>query len=114
MAFVDRSYGGVEIDGVQRWKSGQRRGVTRGLKSMIKRRSGIEPTIGHMKSDGRLGRNWLKVAIGDTLHAMPCGAVNNLRIIMRKLRRFCADLLMQRWNAIQRIGIARFVIEYKI
>jgi hypothetical protein len=29
---------------------------------MIKRRSAIEPAIGHMKSDGRLGRNWLKGA----------------------------------------------------
>ena len=60
MVFVDRGYRGVDIDGVQVWKSGQRRGVTRGLKAMIKRRSAIEPTIGHMKSDGRLGRNWLK------------------------------------------------------
>jgi hypothetical protein len=32
------------------------------IKAMIKRRSAIEPTIGHMKSDGRLGRNWLKGA----------------------------------------------------
>ena len=33
MAFVDRGYKGAEIDGVQIWKSGQRRGVTRGLKA---------------------------------------------------------------------------------
>ena len=90
MVFVDRGYRGTEIDGVQIWKSGQRRGVTRGLKAMIKRRSAIEPTIGHMKSDGRLGRNWLKGAIGDALHAVLCGAGHNLRIIMRKLRLFCA------------------------
>ena len=70
MVFVDRGYRGVDIDGVQIWKSGQRRGVTRGLKAMIKRRSAIEPTIGHMKSDGRLGRNWLKGALGDALHAI--------------------------------------------
>ena len=60
MAFVDRGYRGVEVAGVPIWKSGQRRGVTRGLKAMIKRRSAIEPTIGHMKIDGKLGRNWLK------------------------------------------------------
>lgn len=93
MAFVDRGYRGVEIDGVQIWRSGQRRGVTRGLKAMIKRRSAIEPTIGHMKSDGKLGRNWLKGALGDAIHAVLCGAGHNLRLILRKLRLFCADLL---------------------
>ena len=65
MAFVDRGYRGVEVAGVQIWKSGQRRGVTRGLKAMIKRRSAIEPTIGHMKNDGKLGRNWLKGSLGE-------------------------------------------------
>lgn len=93
MVFVDRGYRGVEIDGVQIWKSGQRRGVTRGLKAMIKRRSAIEPAIGHMKSDGRLGRNWLKGALGDAMHAVLCGAGHNLRLIMRKLRLFCAVIL---------------------
>ena len=92
MVFVYRGYKGAEIDGVQIWRSGQRRGVTRGLKAMIKRRSAIEPTIGHMKSDGRLARNWLKGALGDAMHAVLCGAGHNLRIILRKLRLFCALL----------------------
>lgn len=66
---VDKGYRGVQVDGVQILRSGQRRGVTRTMKAMIKRRSAIEPTIGHMKSDGRLGRNPLKGALGDALHA---------------------------------------------
>jgi len=41
---VDRGYQGVVVDGVQILRSGQCRGVTRGLKAMIKRRSAIEPT----------------------------------------------------------------------
>lgn len=86
-------YRGVEIDGVQIWKSWQKRGVTRGLNSMIKRRSAIEPTIGHMKSDGKLGRNWLKGTLGDAMHAVLCGAGHNLRLIIRRLRLFYADLL---------------------
>ena len=92
MTFVDRGYKGAEIDGVQIWRSGQQRGVTRGLKAMIKRRIAIEPTIGHMKSDGRLGRNWLKSALGDAMYAVLCGAGHNLRIILRKLRLFFALL----------------------
>ena len=89
MVFVDRGYKGVEVDHVQIWRSGQRRGVTRGLKAMIRRRSAIEPTIGHMKSDGKLGRNWLKGAFGDALNAVLRGAGHNLRLIINKLRGAC-------------------------
>jgi IS5 family transposase len=87
---VDRGYRGVDIDGVRILRSGQRRGITRTLHRMIKRRSAIEPTIGHMKSDGRLGRNPLKGALGDALHALLCGAGHNLRLLIRKLRLLCA------------------------
>ena len=59
---------------------------------MIKRRSAIEPTIGHMKMDGRLGRNPLKGALGDALHAVLCGAGHNLRLLIRKLRLLCAQI----------------------
>lgn len=62
---VDRGYRGVDIPGVHIWRSGQKRGVTRTIRAMIHRRSAIEPTIGHVKSDGKLGRYWLKDAIGD-------------------------------------------------
>lgn len=51
-----KGYRGVEIEGVRILRSGQRRGITRTLKAMIKRRSAIE----YMKMDGRLGRNPLK------------------------------------------------------
>jgi transposase, IS5 family len=54
----------------------------------LKRRNAIEPVIGHMKSDGRLGRNFLKGALGDAMNAALCGAGHNLRIILRKLRFF--------------------------
>lgn len=60
---------------------------------MIKRRSAIEPTIGHMKTDGRLGRNPLKGAIGDALHAVLCGAGHNIRLLIKKL----ALLFVQIW-----------------
>ncbi|MBB5421604.1 hypothetical protein OKW33_006501 [Paraburkholderia atlantica] len=60
---------------------------------MIRRRSAIEPAIGQMKSDGTLGRNWLKGAPGDALHAVLCGAGHNLRLILRKLRFICVLIL---------------------
>lgn len=60
---MDKRYRGVEIKGVRILRSGQKRGITRTLKVMIKRRSAIEPAIGHMKMDGRLARNHLKGAL---------------------------------------------------
>ena len=93
VAIVDRGYKGVAIDGVKIYHPGLRRGITRGLRAMIRRRSAIEPAIGHMKTDGKLDRNWLKGAPGDAMHAVLCGAGHNLRMILRKLRLFCVFVL---------------------
>lgn len=89
-AIVDRGYKGVKLEGVRILMSGQKRGITRTLKAMIKRRSAIEPAIGHMKMDGRLARNPLKGALGDALHAVMCGVGHNLRLILAALRLACA------------------------
>jgi IS5 family transposase len=64
VAIVGCGYRGVEIEGVKIYHPGLRRGITRGLRAMIRRRSAIEPTIGHMKSDGKLGRDWLTGGTG--------------------------------------------------
>ena len=79
--------------GIRIWPSGMRRGVTRRLRQDIKRRSAVEPMIGHMKNDGLLRRNWLHGRLGDALHAVLCGAAHNLRMILRKLRLLCAQIL---------------------
>ena len=85
IAIVDKGYRGVQVQGVQILRSGQHRGVTRAMKAMIRRRSAIEPTIGHMKMEGRLARNPLKGALGDALHAVLCGAGHNIRLMLKKL-----------------------------
>ncbi|RKT98749.1 IS5/IS1182 family transposase [Burkholderia sp. Nafp2/4-1b] len=94
IAVVDRGYKGVAVDGVKVYHPGLRRGITRGLQAMIRRRSAIEPAIGHMKADGKLDRNWLKGSLGDAIHAVLCGAGHNLRMILRKLRLFYALILV--------------------
>jgi IS5 family transposase len=93
IAVVDRGYRGVAIDGVKIYHPELRRGITRGLRKMFRRRSAIEPAIGHMKADGKPDRNWLKGALGDAIHAVLCGAGHNLRMILRKLRLFYALIL---------------------
>lgn len=91
---VDKGYKGVELDQVHILRSGQKRGITRRLKAMIKRRSAIEATIGHMKTDGRLSRNPLKGRVGDALHAVLCGAGHNIRLLLKKLRLFYGSILL--------------------
>src|SRR3984885_2529912 len=103
VAIVDRGYKGVGIDGVKIYHPGLRRGITRGLRAMIRRRSAIEPAIGHMKTDGRLDRNWLKGALGDAMHAVLCGAGHNLRMILRRLRLFYAFMLALLLNSAVRV-----------
>ncbi|MEX3860482.1 IS5/IS1182 family transposase, partial [Paraburkholderia sp. BR10923] len=48
IAIVDRGYRGAEPDGGKVYHPGLRRGITRTLRAMIRRRSAIEPAIGHM------------------------------------------------------------------
>ena len=43
-------------------QTGDKQGVTVAIKKKLKRRSAVEPVIGHMKNDGVLGRNFLKGA----------------------------------------------------
>jgi transposase, IS5 family len=93
VAIVDLGYKGVAVDEVKIYHPGLRRGITRGLRAMIRRRSTIEPAIGHIKTDGKFDRNWRKSALGDAMHAMLCGAGHNIRMILRKLGLLCVFIL---------------------
>ncbi|WP_342272279.1 transposase [Candidatus Tisiphia endosymbiont of Parasteatoda lunata] len=54
-------------------------------KAMLKRRSAIEPIIGHLKSYGRVGRNYLKGVIGDVINPLISAVGLNLRCIANHL-----------------------------
>jgi hypothetical protein len=45
----------------------------------LKRRSAIEPTIGHVKSDNRMDRNYLKGVAGDMMNAILAATGYNMR-----------------------------------
>jgi IS5 family transposase len=49
--------------------------------------------IGHMKQDGRLGRNHLLGAAGDAINALLVAAGHNLPLILTWLRLFVAWFL---------------------
>lgn len=93
LAIVDRGYRGHDVRGTQVLISGMRRGLTPGLKAQLRRRSAIEPEIGHMKTDGRLSRCPLKGTSGDAIFAVLCGCGHNIRKILARLRAFLALII---------------------
>ena len=55
-------------------------------KKMQKRRSAIEPIIGHLKNFGRMGRNYLKGVVGDIVNPLVSAVGLNLRRITNILK----------------------------
>jgi hypothetical protein len=50
---------------------------------MVKRRAAIEPVIGHLKSEHKTDRNYLRGLEGDRNNAILAGIGFNLRILLR-------------------------------
>ena len=77
---ADRGYRGRNAPPDHKMKvyiSGQKRGVTEAIKRDLRRRSAVEPVIGHAKSDHRMGRNFLKGVHGDAANAVLAAAGYN-------------------------------------
>lgn len=83
--FVDLGYRGNQETETTVYAGHKKRGVTRTLQLAMKRRSSVEPLIGHMKSEGHLGRNYLKGQQGDVLNAFMSAIGFNLRQILNVL-----------------------------
>ncbi|RLT19421.1 MAG: hypothetical protein DWI28_02750 [Planctomycetota bacterium] len=76
--------------------------VTRSFRKMMKRRSAIEPTIGHLKSDHRLERNFLWGIPGDRLNALLFAIGNNFCILLRALACLVFFQFRVAWETVQR------------
>ncbi|HMB74836.1 MAG TPA: IS5 family transposase [Kiloniellaceae bacterium] len=101
--YLDRGYRGHDHDGpAQVMIAGQRRGLTPTMRRELKRRSAIEPMIGHAKNEGRLGRNHLLGNDGDKINALLAASGLNLRLILNRLRSFLRLLLGHRIGALFR------------
>ena len=89
-AYVDRGYRGhrIERDGLDIILSHTRGIASPTIRREMRRRNGIEPVIGHLKSDGHLERNRLAGAEGDAINAILTAAGHNLRLLARWLREF--------------------------
>jgi hypothetical protein len=48
--------------------AGQKRGITKKEQRMLSRCNSVEPIIGHLKSDGKMRRSFLKGVEGDAMN----------------------------------------------
>lgn len=84
---VDKGYRGHDYEGTAQVHvvNTISKSLSRPIRRMLKRRSAIEPVIGHLKSDCRMDRNHLKGIEGDRINAILSGAGYNLRKLLRWL-----------------------------
>ena len=86
--YVDKGYVGHDTPNPNRvYRSGQKRGVHGQIKKELRRRSAIEAVIGHCKTDGHMGRNFLKGRLGDQINAVMTAVGYNFRLILKWLRK---------------------------
>jgi IS5 family transposase len=90
-ALTDRGYKGYTGFFMEThvYHQGQRRGISKSMRSWLRKRSRIEPLISHMKGDHRMDRNFLLGDDGDRTNSILSGIAFNLRKIMRGLAGFC-------------------------
>jgi len=85
--YVDKGYVGHDAPNPRSvYRSGQKRGVHGQVEKELRRRSAVEPVIGHLKEEHRLDRNLLKGRQGDCINAVLAAAGYNFRRIAQWLR----------------------------
>ncbi|MGC1612445.1 MAG: IS5 family transposase [Pseudolabrys sp.] len=98
-AYVDKGYRGHDASNPHRvFISGQKRGVFGAIKHELRRRSAIEPVIGHMKAEGHLGRCYLKGTAGDAANAILTAVGHNLRLVLAWLKILLRLILAALWR----------------
>lgn len=85
---ADKGYRGHNApaeDKLRVFTSGQKRRMTPAIKRELRRRSAVEPVIGHLKAEHRMGRNYLWHRHGDAANAILAAAGYNFRRLIRWL-----------------------------
>ena len=86
--FADKGYRGHNAPPEYKFRvfiAGQKRRMTPKIKREMRRRSAVEPVIGHLKSEHRVGRNYLWHRQGDAINAVLAAAGYNFRLLLRWL-----------------------------
>jgi Transposase DDE domain len=82
------------------WISGQVRRVTKAIRREMRRRAAIEPVIGHLKEDHRMGRNYLTGRDGDRFNAVLAAAGYNFSLLLRWFEELLCVLLLILWHTL--------------
>ena len=93
---ADKGYRGHNAPPDYRFRvftSGQKRRMTPKIKRELRRRSAVEPVIGHLKSEHRMGRNYLWHRQGDAANAVLAAVGYNFRRIICWLRLLLRQIL---------------------
>ncbi len=77
----------------QVYVAGQKRGLSPAIKRAFRRRSAVEPVIGHLKNEHRMGRNHLIGSAGDAINVVLAAVGYNFRLLLRWLALLCAWIL---------------------
>ena len=96
---VDKGYRGHTYPNRFRvWISGQVRRVTKTIRREMKRRAAVEPVIGHLKAEHRMGRNYLKGRDGDRINPVLAAAGFNFHLLLRWFERLLRALMQVLWS----------------
>ena len=85
---ADAGYKGHHAPEEKRFRvyvAGQKRGLSAAIKRALRRRAAVEPVIGHLKGEHRMGRNHLARMQGDAINAVLAAAGYNFRLLLRWL-----------------------------
>jgi transposase, IS5 family len=92
IGIVDRGYRGRKnVNGTQivlphKLPETATRYMRQKIRKWFRARAGIEPIIGHVKHEHRMGRNYLRDPIGDSINTILAAAGFNLRKMLRRLK----------------------------
>lgn len=73
--------------------SGQKRRMTPAIKRQMRRRSAIEPVIGHIKNEHRMDRNYLAHKEGDAVNAVLAAAGYNFSLLLKWFRKLLSLII---------------------
>lgn len=120
-ATVDRGYRGQkEINGIKiqipkPFTRKQTEYEKKRLRKAHSRRAAIEPVIGHLKADHRLGRNFYKGLVGDSVNILLAAAAYNFKRMMNKWKKSFLRLfetLLPLFQSIQNLKMFKSIMDF--
>lgn len=105
---TDKGYRGHNAPSEYKFRvfiSGQKRGVTPRIKRELRRRAAVEPVIGHLKAEHRMGRNYLWFRRGDAANAVLAAAGYNFRRLIRWLKLLLRQIIIALSAPLQTIPV---------